>query len=250
MGCSSRYYEYWAPSFVLDDLNTPQDLTFRASEVNLDRVQAILNKYVGTSNYHSFTSRKKATDMSANRYIMSFDVSRDLILYEGVEFFRMVVHGQSFMLHQIRKMIGTMIAIFHGLLPEEHLEKDHEFSLFSSKLKYGLPIAPSIGLFLNRCVFTIYNQKLNNLGGDQPPLELEKYEDKFAEFRNKIIRPRICSESAEEYKTWLGVALLDQYWTSSYTLYPTHPKYVAPLPEVAPEDNQAENNKESGDDDE
>lgn len=44
-------------------------------------------------------------DMSANRYIMDFTCEKAFV-DEGMEFAIMRVKGQSFMLHQIRKMIG------------------------------------------------------------------------------------------------------------------------------------------------
>ncbi len=50
---------------------------------------------------------RKYEDPSANRYIMSFNVGHPFVRGD-VEFVSLTVEGQSFMLHQIRKMIGQL----------------------------------------------------------------------------------------------------------------------------------------------
>ena len=51
---------------------------------------------------------------------MSFGLD-DVFEHEGMEFVRLAVHGQSFMLHQIRKMMGLVTAICQGIIPESFL---------------------------------------------------------------------------------------------------------------------------------
>ena len=51
---------------------------------------------------------RKYEDASAKRYIMSFNIGHPFVR-EDVEFVSLTVEGQSFMLHQIRKMIGQFI---------------------------------------------------------------------------------------------------------------------------------------------
>lgn len=52
----------------------------------------------------------KDSDASTTRYIMSFRV-REVFCYKGVEYLRVVVHGQSFIYNQIRKMIGLAVTV-------------------------------------------------------------------------------------------------------------------------------------------
>ncbi len=55
---------------------------------------------------------------------MSFDIA-DVYVVDGMEFVQLRVHGQSFMLHQIRKMVGLLIAVMRGLIPESFLLCDN-----------------------------------------------------------------------------------------------------------------------------
>lgn len=88
-----------------------------------DRVNRLLSTYNGTHNYHNFTATRAAkrsrhaSDNYNNRFMEIFHI-KDIFVHEGVEFARLVVHGQSFMLHQIRKMVGLVIAVARGSINE------------------------------------------------------------------------------------------------------------------------------------
>lgn len=86
-----------------------------------ERFNGILKRYVGTHNFHNFTTRTKAEDPSARRYIVSFNAD-DVISIDGMEFVRCEVIGQSFMLHQIRKLIGLAVAVMRNCAPEALIE--------------------------------------------------------------------------------------------------------------------------------
>ena len=73
---------------------------------------------------------------------------------QGETWVRMVVTGQSFMLHQIRKMVGVVVAIMRGLLPENAISLALE-----PKRDVVTPIAPDVGLFLDESIFESYNSK-------------------------------------------------------------------------------------------
>lgn len=76
---------------------------------------------------------------------------------QGQQWVRMVVLGQSFMLHQIRKLVGTAVAVMRGDAPPEciPLALKQERSVVT-------PMAPELGLFLDECVFESYNDKWGN----------------------------------------------------------------------------------------
>lgn len=86
-----------------------------------ERFNRILKTYEGTHNFHNFTTRTKAEDPAAKRYIISFE-AKTTVIVDGIEFVKCEVLGQSFMLHQIRKMIGLAVAIMRNSAPESLIE--------------------------------------------------------------------------------------------------------------------------------
>ena len=68
--------------------------------------------------FQTNTLSRKHDDPSANRFIMSFIVGHPFVRGD-VEFLSLSVEGQSFMLHQIRKMIGLVIAVVRGYLTDD-----------------------------------------------------------------------------------------------------------------------------------
>jgi tRNA pseudouridine38-40 synthase len=95
---------------------------YRLSDNQHAEVNNVFKLYLGTHNYHNFTSGKKFVDPSAKRYIMSMECGKPFVK-DDHEFCVITVKGQSFMLHQIRKMIGMAIAVVRGCASRESLEK-------------------------------------------------------------------------------------------------------------------------------
>ena len=62
----------------------------------------------------------------------------------GLEMALLEVKGQSFMLHQIRKMIGLVIAILRGHCPDSTLD------LAWGVQRVDVPRAPGLGLMLDQ----------------------------------------------------------------------------------------------------
>lgn len=60
-----------------------------------------------------------------------------------MEFIPLRVRGQSFMIHQIRKMVGLMIAIVRGHTPEDTIVRAYQ------QEKLDIPRAPGLGLLLD-----------------------------------------------------------------------------------------------------
>ncbi|XP_039137475.1 tRNA pseudouridine synthase A-like [Dioscorea cayenensis subsp. rotundata] len=162
---------------------------FSYGEKEKERFNAILKQYVGTHNFHNFTTRTKAEDPSAQRFIISFEADH-VVNIEGVDFVRCEVVGQSFMLHQIRKMIGLAVAIMRNCAPESLMEV-----ALRKVVRINVPTAPEVGLYLDECLFTSYNQKWKDSHED---MSMEAYAEQAEEFKIKHIFPHIASMELKE----------------------------------------------------
>jgi len=126
---------------------------YRMSAEDRARVDAILSVFHGTHNHHNFTKGRQPNNPSCSRFINSFKTT-GFFYKDGVEFVHVVVHGQSFMLHQIRKMIGYTVGVARGTLDADAAKN------FFSKQRYRVPIAPALGLLLDHVHFRTYDLKV------------------------------------------------------------------------------------------
>ncbi|CAI9777923.1 unnamed protein product [Fraxinus pennsylvanica] len=157
---------------------------FCYGEQERERFNRILKFYEGTHNFHNFTTRITAEDPSAKRYIISFNAN-NMVNVEGVEFVKCEVIGQSFMLHQIRKMIGLAVAIMRNISPESLIE-----TAFEQNVNINVPMAPEVGLYLDECFFSSYNQKWKD---SHEELSMKAYAEEAEDFKMKYIYPHIAS---------------------------------------------------------
>lgn len=165
------------------------DSTFVFDTDCINRLNGILSHYQGTRNFHNFTVRVSASAPQAKRYIHSF-VCDGVFKINGTKWVRTVVIGQSFMLHQIRKMIGMALAEFRGVAPE-------------GCLKYALgtfhpaktPMAPDLGLFLDECYYEAYNKRW---GHQSEHLHLSDWQGAVDEFKKQNLYPALAKRDTEE----------------------------------------------------
>ncbi|KAL2232161.1 tRNA pseudouridine synthase A, mitochondrial-like [Sesamum indicum] len=157
---------------------------FCYGEEEKERFNRILKYYEGTHNFHNFTTRTKAEDPAAKRYILSFNANT-IVSVDGIDFVKCEVVGQSFMLHQIRKMIGLAVAIMRNCAPESLIE-----TAFRQTVNINVPMAPEVGLYLDECFFSSYNQKWKD---SHEELSMKAYADEAEEFKMKYIYTHIAS---------------------------------------------------------
>ncbi|UXI20133.1 BCL-6 corepressor [Sarcoptes scabiei] len=192
--CDARTYCYLLPSFSICKISDTSIDSFRCSKELIQDFNDILSLYIGTKNFHNFTAHKNPTDPSARRYITRFECSQPFYLKhldKELEFINIRVRGQSFMLHQIRKMIGLAIAIMNGFTDRNSLER-----AFSSE-RIDVPIAPGLGLYLEDIHFDRYNKKYGGDGIHQPIL-WDEYNDEIATFKSNFIYTEIAATEIQE----------------------------------------------------
>jgi tRNA pseudouridine38-40 synthase len=194
-----REYEYLLP---LNVLRTQQQIDAGITEqAQLDRVRGLLQLYVGTHNFHNFTARVDPNDRSAQRFIKSFVASEPFEL-SGLHLTRLTVIGQSFMLHQIRKMIGFVVAIVRKTEPDS-TGSELIASAFT-KTQQHLPMAPGLGLYLNKPLFESYNKNYSEGRGS---LAFTDKSEEIESFKMTRIYPSIVETNASEntFAKWCEV---------------------------------------------
>lgn len=92
---------------------------YRPPRAKLLALEAAMQQYVGTHNFHNFTTGKLAADPSAKRYIKEVVVAPAAPQWTSVR-----IHGQSFMLHQIRRMVALAVLVARCQLPPS-VVRDH-----------------------------------------------------------------------------------------------------------------------------
>ncbi|KAK9129342.1 hypothetical protein Sjap_009829 [Stephania japonica] len=158
-------------------------------EKERERFNRILKHYVGTHNFHNCTTRTKAEDPSARRYIVSFDANV-VVNVEGMDFVKCEVVGQSFMLHQIRKMIGLAVAVMRNCAPESLID-----TALRQDVNITVPTAPEVGLYLDECFFTSYNQKWKE---SHEELSMKAYAEEAEKFKMMQIYSHISVTEQKE----------------------------------------------------
>ncbi|XP_050308285.1 pseudouridylate synthase 1 homolog isoform X2 [Anthonomus grandis grandis] len=189
--CDGRTYVYILPTVSFVNNNDLQQKGFRLPEEIHKKVNEILQMYVGTKNFHNFTVKKKPNDPSAKRFIKSFECETPFVK-DDVEFCVLKIYGQSFMMHQIRKMIGLVLAVMRGLTGPETIEK-----ALSSDEKVNVPRAPGLGLLLDYVHYVRYNHRYGT-DGMHDKLTWEDVEKDVEEFKEKMILPIIINTEINE----------------------------------------------------
>jgi len=196
--CEARTYMYLLPTFAFCPIEEVTKEDYRITPEVLKEVNDVLKMYLGTHNFHNFTSGKKFIDPSAKRYIMSMECGR-VFVKDNYEFAVITVKGQSFMLHQIRKMIGLAIAVVRGIATKATIDKCWTAD------KIDMSIAPALGLMLDKLHYDKYNKKFGN-DGIHKPLTFVECENEIESFKHKYIYPNVIEKEIEEKSmfNWLS----------------------------------------------
>ncbi|XP_075984626.1 pseudouridine synthase 1 isoform X2 [Anticarsia gemmatalis] len=203
--CNARTYSYTLPTYVFEpSLETVEERKqYRIPEDKIEKVKKVLEIYKGTKSYHNFTEKKHSQDPSSLRYMMGFTVDR-VFVESDMEFAVLLVKGQSFMLHQIRKMVGLAIAVIRGHGDMSLLEK------VFGKEKVMIPTAPGLGLVLDMVHYDRYDAKFKN---SHDSLAWDDVEGDVQKFKEQFIYPVIVKGEVEDncMANWLEKLNMHSY---------------------------------------
>eukprot|EP00276_Gloeochaete_wittrockiana_P006347 CAMPEP_0184661672 /NCGR_PEP_ID=MMETSP0308-20130426/39538_1 /TAXON_ID=38269 /ORGANISM="Gloeochaete witrockiana, Strain SAG 46.84" /LENGTH=622 /DNA_ID=CAMNT_0027103139 /DNA_START=181 /DNA_END=2049 /DNA_ORIENTATION=+ len=122
-------------------------------------------------------------DPTLVRTVYQFDCEETVV--EGKKFVRFTVGGQSFVLHQIRMMVGMVVAVQQGWIQEDLIEVS-----LNSPIKIRVPIVPGSSLILDS-VSASFNEKAGQ--GAEVVLMSAKAEQEARLFKENVIYPHVAS---------------------------------------------------------
>ncbi|KAH9887415.1 pseudouridine synthase [Xylariomycetidae sp. FL2044] len=171
---------------------------YRVTPERISRLQEALDRYVGTRNFHNYTIQKTHADPSSKRTIKSMTVNTTPVQINDTEWLSIKVHGQSFMMHQIRKMVGMAMLVARCGTPPSRIDESY------SAARISIPKAPGLGLLLERPVFDVYNRRATD-ELNLEALDFGNYEHEIQEFKDNQIYRRIfeLEENENSFHTFL-----------------------------------------------
>ena len=163
---------------------------YRIHPARLARVRSAFSRFEGSHKFHNYTINKSFKDASVTRVMKSLSVRENPLLVGGTEWLSVKIHGQSFMMHQIRKMVSMIALVVRCGCPEERLQESY------LPERISIPKAPSLGLLLERPVFDVYNEQLEKFGRER--IDFGKYSTEMEEFKQREIYERIYHEEGRD----------------------------------------------------
>ncbi|XP_035217785.1 tRNA pseudouridine synthase A-like isoform X2 [Stegodyphus dumicola] len=190
IACDARTYSYMLPTFAFAPNIEGNSEEYRIDDEKIKEVNKFLQNYIGTHNFYNFTSGRLPGDPSCKRYILSCECGPPFESC-GLELSVIKIKGQSFMLHQIRKMVGLTIAFMRNLADDSILEK------IWLKERIDIPKAPGLGLMLEELHYDWYDSKYGS-DGMHEPLKWDAYNEFIETFKQEKICANIAKTEREE----------------------------------------------------
>lgn len=178
---------------------------YRAPADRLQRVNDVLSIFKGRTNFHNYTEKKLFFDRSSERLIHSIECGEPFVEHD-VEFARITIKGSSFMLHQIRKMIGFTLSVVRGLSDHDSLKR----SLADEDV--STPTAPGLGLVLERLHFTDYANQFK----DHDPLTFDECDEVVEKFRRDKIHAFIVQREIQQQSMFDWLQYLIYVYDNNY----------------------------------
>lgn len=183
--CESRVYEYVIPLRALESQQKG------SVEDRLKVLRHAFSLLEGTHDFHNFTVRTQ--EKGTSRFIKQISCS-DPFVESGQGWVRVAIYGQSFMMHQIRKMMGLSILAASRFSSPSRCAAVME-RVFGRE-ECNVPKAPSALLLLDRGVFDNYNRKFGESHGT-----IEVHSPREA-FKKELYRAICTPENAKTFEGW------------------------------------------------
>jgi len=153
------------------------------------------------------------------------------------------VHGQSFMMHQIRKMVAMAALVVRCGAKTDIIKQSY------GPPNISIPKAPGLGLLLERPVFDSYNERAVK-EYSREKLDFDKYKEAMDEFKQREIYDRIFREEERDHQFHAFFHHIDHHKTD-YFLWVTAGGIGAAKQSKAPartdaSDDEADANGEEG----
>lgn len=253
--CDGRVYQYILPAFCLcaatRDAATGELRV--APEPDLELVRAAAAHYLGSHNFHNFTVRKQPWEKTCMRHMYRITVS-DVHEADGLPVVAITIFGQSFMLHQIRKMVSFLIILCRAGAQRAWLPR--LFEEVYERDKVLIPLAPALGLFLDRPCFTGYNKRFTDpivprrgpapprvLPSGRPefkrgPLVADDWNDAIEQFKRDVLVPHIVATEKRDHVAQRWMDVLDRRMRMGYVRLTSERLVTPALPpeEYTPEE--------------
>lgn len=226
--CDAREYWYLLPTFVfnrkdqvlsyledspknielldqrmfeipIEELNQRVDPSYRMSEEDRTFVNDIMKKFHGTHFFHNFTKLSKEVTMNqTQRFITKFEVQEPFIDEKsGLEWAVVHIYGASFLINQIRKMIGMVIALCKGKIDLSAMD-----TIFERDVEQFVPRVPGNGLMLKDMKFDTYNNYKSETHGQLHPYD--DFIDQIEIFKKQLFAHIIQMENNnQEWRRWV-----------------------------------------------
>ena len=161
----SREYKYFIPVGLtnITDLNINEEilnnLIYSKPNHSVETLNEILNNYKGINDYVNFTATNQE---NTKRNIRRVEIKK-IVTFDKIEWYEIFLHGDSFVIHQIRKMVMFFIITLSKINNEN--VKDKEIvtkwfkNAFNPDIKSIIPKAPGNFLYLTNIYFPDHNEK-------------------------------------------------------------------------------------------
>eukprot|EP00818_Percolomonas_sp_WS_P001118 CAMPEP_0117437124 /NCGR_PEP_ID=MMETSP0759-20121206/1360_1 /TAXON_ID=63605 /ORGANISM="Percolomonas cosmopolitus, Strain WS" /LENGTH=528 /DNA_ID=CAMNT_0005228743 /DNA_START=61 /DNA_END=1647 /DNA_ORIENTATION=- len=206
----ARYYRYLLPKSTLIYKGSSNVLLNRPCKTNVNKdnvretLDRVLKVFEGSHSYHNFTNHKSAkagTDIAV-RVVTEMKIVEEL-QHNDETYYVVQIYGQSFLYHQIRKMMACVISLCRGLIAEATLPQT-----FDTTVGMNLPLAPGHPLYLFQADFRSYNAGYGSTG-ELRPLELNEHEmERVQKFEHERIQQKFFeieadANNVERFERWV-----------------------------------------------